>query len=53
MVGDVSKGFFVNVEGYLEMSSVSANITSMPAQPVIHISKRVLESPQDRKALSQ
>ncbi|KAL9123790.1 MAG: hypothetical protein Q9175_008298 [Cornicularia normoerica] len=31
MVGDVSKGFFVNVEGYLEMGSISADITSVPA----------------------
>lgn len=45
LIGDVSKGFLVNVEGYLESASVSGNTTSGDVQPATEFfSKRMLES---------
>lgn len=44
MIGDLSKGFFVNVEGYPESASVFANTTSGDIQPATDFfSKRIVE----------
>lgn len=52
LIGDVMKGFFVNVEGYpLGDSSVAVNFTSVDPRPATGVSKGAPESRQGRESL--